>query len=359
MRRALLTITAAVSLVALTWVTPGVVLHAADDLVLTRFGEYLDSLRSQAGIPGLAATIVGPADVQWERAFGLRNVESSIATLPDTPFHLDGLTQLFTASMVLRCVEEGRLTLDDRIGTYAPSFSEPNATLRQLLTHTSGTPDNLSFTYRPSRVDILAATLASCRSGESYRALLGATLEQMIMYDSVPGPDVLQLAPPANPFPSGTIDRYRGVLGRLASPYAVDLQGRPSLSRYAATTLTPSTGLISTARDLAKFDLALKRGSLLRSDTLARAWTAPDGRLGQPLPHGLGWFVQSYAGEPVVWQFGVGDNGSSSMLITLPRRGLTLILLANSDGLVKRFPLAAGDLTVSPFGKLFLGVFIR
>jgi len=359
MRRAFLTATVAVSLVSLTWVTRGVVLQAADDLVMTRFGEYLDSVRSQAGIPALVATIVGPADVQWERAFGQRNVESAFATLPDTPFHLDALTQLFTASMVLRCVEEGRLTLDDRIGTYAPTFSEPNATLRQLLTHTSGPPDNLAFTYRPSRVDILAAALASCRSGESYRALLGATLEQLIMYDSVPGPDVLQLAPPANPFPPATIDRYRGILGRLASPYSVDLQGRPSLSRYVATTLTPSTGVISTARDMAKFDLALKRGSWLRADTLTRAWTAPVSRLGQPLPHGLGWFVQSYSGEPVVWQFGVGDNASSSMVITLPRRGLTLILLANSDGLAKRFPLAAGDLTVSPFGRLFLGVFVR
>jgi CubicO group peptidase (beta-lactamase class C family) len=359
MRRALLTAMVAVSLVSLTRVTPGVILHAADDLVLTRFGEYLDSVRSQAGVPALAATIVGPADVQWERAFGQSNVESALATLPNTPFHLDGLTQLFTASMVLRCVEEGRLSLDDRIGTYAPAFGEPDATLRQLLSHTSGTPDNLAFTYRPSRLDIVAAALSSCTGGESYRASLGETLEQrLIMFDSVPGPDVLQLAP-GNPFPATTIDRYRGVLGRLASPYSVDLQGRPSPSRYAASTLTPSTGLISTVRDMAKFDLALKRGFMLRADTLARAWTAPVGRLGQPLPHGLGWFVQSYAGEPVVWQFGVGDNASSSMVITLPRRGLTLILLANSDGLVKRFPLAAGDLTVSPFGRLFLGVFVR
>src|SRR5262245_51391100 len=115
MRRLLLTLAAAVSL---SRVTVGA---AAGDLMLSRFGEYLESLRAQAGIPALAETIVGPAEVQWERPFGQSNIERAIATRTDTPFHLDAVTQLFTATMVLRCVEEGRLSLEDRIGTYAPS----------------------------------------------------------------------------------------------------------------------------------------------------------------------------------------------------------------------------------------------
>ena len=361
MRRVILAATVAVSmssLSSLSGLSLGVIVHAADDLVLTRFGDYLDSLRTQAGIPGLAATIVGPAEVQWERAFGQQNIERAIPARPDTPFHLDALTQLLTASMILRCVEEGRLSLDDRIGAYAPDAVDPNATLRQLLTHTSGGADSRVFAYRPERLDSLAPAVSAC-SGDSYRSSLASMLDRLAMSDSVPGPDVVQLIPPPNGFPPATIERYRSVLGRLATPYAVDLQGRASPSRYVATTLTAASGLVSTARDMAKFDLALKKGVLLRAETIADAWTAPLGRLGQRLPHGIGWFVQSYAGEPVVWQFGAGDNGSSSMVITLPRRGLTLILLANSDGLAKSFALAAGDLTVSPFGRLFLGIFVR
>jgi CubicO group peptidase (beta-lactamase class C family) len=257
--------------------------------------------------------------------------------------------------MVLRCVEEGRLSLEDRIGTYAANAPEPTATLRQLLSHTSGTAGSLVFSYRPDRLAPLASALASCWS-EPYRVALSAWFEQRGMMDSVPGPDVVT-SPPQG-IPTGTIDRYRNILVRLATPYAVDGQGRATASRFAATTLTPSSGVVSTGIDMEKFDLALKRG-LLRSDTLNAAWTAPAGRTGQSLPHGLGWFVQSYAAEPVVWQFGVGDGGSSSMVITLPRRGLTLILLANSDGLARPFALASGDLTVSPFGRLFLGIFVR
>ena len=53
------------------------------------------------------------------------------------------------------------------------------------------------------------------------------------------------------------------------------------------------------------------------------------------------------------------DSGSSSLWVTVPGRGLTLILLANSSGLARPFNLAAGDLTVSPFARLFLGLFVR
>jgi hypothetical protein len=42
---------------------------------------------------------------------------------------------------------------------------------------------------------------------------------------------------------------------------------------------------------------------------LSAAWTPLGGR-----PHGLGWFVQNFNGEKVVWSFGQGDNASSSLV---------------------------------------------
>src|SRR5262245_65841417 len=87
-----------------------------DDFVLERFGDYLEQLRGQFGIPGLAAAVIDTQGIAWRRAFGKQDVEQSIATRPDTPFHVDAVTQIFTATMVLRCVEEGGLSLDDRVG---------------------------------------------------------------------------------------------------------------------------------------------------------------------------------------------------------------------------------------------------
>ena len=344
-RLAMLTIVASLSAT--------VFLHAADDLVLSRFGEFLDSLREQAGIPGLAATIVSTNDVMWEHANGLQDVERNKAARTDTPFQIDASTQLLVAARVLRCAEEGRISLDAR--------ADPNggdgATVRQLLTHTTSSSEGLRFSYRPDRLAPLATAIASC-TGDTFSGALISLLEQFSMADSVPGSDGGSWLP-ASADPSGSVaQRYTGVLGRLATPYTVDGKGKPSASRYSATTLTPSSGLISTVRDLAKFDLAIRKG-WLRAETLALAWSAPTGANGQRLPHGMGWFVQSYNGEPIVWQFGVSDNGSSSMILTAPFRGLTLILSANSSGLARPFSLEAGDITVSPFARLFLGIFVR
>jgi CubicO group peptidase (beta-lactamase class C family) len=345
MRRPLLFLTIAISVcVALP--------SRADDVRLGRFGDYVESLRTQAGIPGLAALIVGNNDIVWERAFGKQDIERSIPTTTITPFQLDGLTQMFTATLVLRCVEEGRLSLDDPIGQYASGSPEPAATLGQLLSHTSGPPDNLVFAYRPDRLAPLTFAIQTC-TGDSFRETLANQLNRLAMVDSVPGPDVIQVVPPADGLDGSAIERYTSVLARLATPYA-----GTSVSHYSATTLTPASGLISTVRDVAQFVLALREGVLLRADTLAGAWRAPLGRDGRPLPHGLGWFVQSYNGETIVWQFGAGENGSSSLAVTIPGRGLTLLMFANSTGLVKPFALAGGDLTASPFGRLFPGLFV-
>ncbi|HXH05630.1 MAG TPA: serine hydrolase domain-containing protein [Vicinamibacterales bacterium] len=344
MRRAL------AALVAVLLLLPGPA--RGNDLLLGLFERYLDALRRQAGIPGLAAAIVGETGILWERGFGFQDIEQAVAAQPDTPWHLDGLTQIVTATLVLRCVEEGRLSLDDRVASVDPRSPEAGATVRQLLAHAPA-DGPAAFQYRPERLVALAPVVEAC-TGRPFAAAVGALLDRLAMMDSVPGHDAVD-APDL--FERPAIERYAAVLRRLAVPYAVDARNRASRSVYVATRLGPAGGLVSTARDLARFDLALRQGVLLRPETLAIAWRGLADDTGRPLPHGLGWFVQVRNGEPIVWQFGVAANASSSLVITAPRRQVTLILLANSDGLVAPFPLAAGDLSASPFGRLFLGLF--
>lgn len=326
------------------------------DQLLSLFGSYFEALRAQAGIPGLAAAIVGDTDIIWEQGFGQQDIGNNIATRPDTPFHFDGLTQLLTATMTLRCFEEGRLRLNAPLSDYLDPTPEPTATVAQLLTHTSGRPDNLSFSYNASRLEVLKQLMPACYD-RTFRQAFKNLLDRLAMGDSVPGPDASLGTLPPGELATTPADqqRYTSVLARLAVPYAVSAQGT-SGSHYAVTTLGAASGLISTVRDFAKFDLALRQGILLRGDTLVAAWNPPIGANGLPLPHGMGWFVQSYNGETVVWQFGSGTNASSSLIITLPSRGITLVLVANSDGLAKPATLTAGDVTVSPFARVFLGL---
>ncbi len=334
-----LPITLAVSLSA------GILVHAADDLVISRFSDYIEALRVQAGIPGMVAAIVGVSDVQWEKPYGLADVERNTPARTDTPFHVDGLTQMFAATLVLRCINDGFFTLNERVD---------GGTLGELLSHTSPGPNGPTFSYRLDRLDGVVPSITGCTK-TTFAGSVARLLDQNAMIDAVPGQDAVD----ASWADGSTRARYTGALGRLAKPYAVDSRGRASLSAYPSSTLKPSGGLIASAHDLEQFDLGIKRGFLLPPDFLVTAWTPQLDGNGQRLPHGTGWFVQSYNGERVVWQFGVSDNASSSLMVTIPGRGLTLILLANSQDLTRPYPLAQGDVTASPFARIFLSLFVR
>jgi CubicO group peptidase (beta-lactamase class C family) len=326
-------------------VSAGILVHAADDLVVARFSDYIEALRVQAGIPGMVAAIVNVGDVQWEKTFGVADVERNLPVRTDTPFHLDGLTQMFTASLVLRCIHDGWFTLNEPVS---------GGTLGQLLSHTSPGPNGPVFSYRLDNLGPVLPPIANCTK-TPFAAAVARLVDQNAMVDAVPGADAAS-APWAD---GGARDRYAGALNRLAKPYAVDSRGRASLSSYPSTTLTPGGGLIASARDLERFDLGIKSGFVLPPDFLVTAWTPQLDGNGQRLPHGIGWFVQSYNGERIVWQFGVSDNASSSLMVTIPGRGLTLILLANGQGLTRPYPLAQGDVTASPFARIFLSLFVR
>src|SRR5439155_14626842 len=111
-------------------------------------------------------------------------------------------------------------------------------------------------------------------TGDSYRENVANVLARTAMVDSVPGPDVINLEPPAEGIPSpDAAKRYASVLAQLATPYSVSTSRRASQSQYTATTLTPGDGLIATAYDFARFELALRDdGRIVRRQSLLDAW---------------------------------------------------------------------------------------
>jgi CubicO group peptidase (beta-lactamase class C family) len=324
-----------------------------------QFETYLEALRQQAGIPGLSAAVVQDGELAWAAGFGRQDLENNIPASPDTPYQIGGITQSVAATLLLRCVEEGRLDLNTPIHHYDARVADPGATVAHVLSHTSEGAPGSRFKYDPPRFAALTPVIAACADRPIQEVLAVDILERLAMRDSVPGQDVLTSArseEDSSVFDAEARERYADVLQRLATPYRVDRNGRATVSEYPSRTIDASNGLITTVRDLARFDAALDDGILLRPETLTLAWTRPSSPLGVRLPHGLGWFSQVHEGELIVWQFGEIPGASSSLIMKLPRRRVTLILLANSDGLTAPFPLAAGDVTVSLFAKLFLRV---
>jgi CubicO group peptidase (beta-lactamase class C family) len=321
------------------------------------FGRYLEALRRQLGIPGLSAAILKDERVVWERGVGLQDVENHTPATVDTPYRIASLTKTFTSVLLLRCVERGTLDLDEPIRRYTTAIPEPSATVRQVFTHLSAGVPGAAFHYDGDRYGALTAVVESCW-GTPFRVVLAREiLERLGMQDSVPGQDLEQPDQSvAGFFDAPTIARYQRTLSRIAQPYAADSKGRTAKSSFPPRGINAAAGLVSTARDLAIYDRALTEHVLLRADTQELAWTPARTTLGETVPYGLGWFVQSIDGERVVWHYGLWGGAFSSLLVKVPSRRITLILLANSDGLSAPFPLAAGDIRVSPFAAAFLRI---
>jgi CubicO group peptidase (beta-lactamase class C family) len=325
----------------------------AQGLTFSLFERYLESFRVEANIPGLSALILQNGVVAWERGFGRRDVESGALATPDTPYMIGGLSQTFGATLLLRkCVDQWGAQIDDAVALRSANFPEPQTTLRQLLSHTA--PNGVEYQYAPSRFAYLTPVIERCSQG-SYRALLASEiLDRFAMLDS--SPDQLAATPDSG-FDAPHRTRYADVIGRMATPYRI-AGGRPQRSTdLTVQRVDASDGMISSVRDLARFDSALLANALLARSTRDTAWTqafAGD----TPLPTGLGWFVQNYHGEPIVWQFGTIRGGHSAIIIKAPNSGLTFIALANSDGLNAPFALESGDVTSSLFATLFLRLFL-
>jgi len=323
----------------------------------TLFGRYLEGLRRQLGIPGLSGVILKDERIVWERSLGLQDIENHVAAAVDTPYRIASLTKTFTSVLLMRCVERGTLDLDAPIRRYTAAIPEPTATVRHVLTHTSAGVPGAEFRYDGDRFAALTAVVESCW-GDPFRLVLAREiLDRVAMQDSVPGQDLENADPSvAALFDPATLVRYQRTLSRIAQPYQIDSRGRATKSSFPPRGINAAAGLVSTARDLAAFDRALTEHVLLRPETQELAWTQGSTTLGQPIPYGLGWFVQSIDGERVVWHYGLWGSAFSSLLVKVPSRRITLILLANSDGLSAAFPLAAGDVRVSPFAVSFLRI---
>jgi CubicO group peptidase (beta-lactamase class C family) len=316
------------------------------------FAQYLDSLRIQAGIPGMSAAIVSNGRITWEAGFGYADVEAKIAATPHTPYPIASLTKTATSTLLMQCVEQGRLNLDAPIRSYTAAVPDANATIRHVLAMASDTPAGSAYRYDGDRFSALTTVVEAC-TGKSYRvAMAERILDRTGMADSVPGHDLESNGGASAEFDAAALARYRAVLTRLAKPYVVR-NGRPALSEYPPKAINAAAGLVSTVRDLALYDAALDAQVFVSPSMQLIAWTPFRLAGGHDSPYALGWFVQSTSAGTAVWHYGQWPV-FSSLILKLPQRGMTLILLANSDGLSSYFPMAAGDVTASPFARAFI-----
>jgi CubicO group peptidase (beta-lactamase class C family) len=213
-------------------------------------------------------------------------------------------------------------------------------TVRHHLAHTSqGTPGE-AYRYNGFLYGLLSWVVEAA-AGQSFADVLVETITGPLEMTST--------------LPNPSDSRRQRILAELAKAYRIDDAGNAVLSEFAQE-LNAGAGMVSTVLDLARFDVAMDRNRIISDESKEAMFRPTLSGTGQPLPYGLGWFVQDHAAVRLIWHFGQ-QLTYSSLILKVPEQGLTLILLANSDGASAPFDLADGDVLASPFAALFISLF--
>ena len=111
--------------------------------VETWLAEQLPALIEKYGVPAAAVAVLKDGEVV-DGAAGTLHLGTGVEATADSLFQIGSITKLWTATLVMQLVDEGKVDLDATVRTYLPEFrigDEEAAqviTVRQLLTHTSG-----------------------------------------------------------------------------------------------------------------------------------------------------------------------------------------------------------------------------
>jgi D-alanyl-D-alanine carboxypeptidase len=100
-----------------------------------------DSLAS-SGVPSASVAVVKDGQIAYLKAYGTARLETNTPATPAMRYSIGSISKQFTAAAMLLLQEQGKLSLDDKVGKYVPGLTRANdVTIRQLLSHTSGYQD--------------------------------------------------------------------------------------------------------------------------------------------------------------------------------------------------------------------------
>jgi D-alanyl-D-alanine carboxypeptidase len=102
--------------------------------------DALDNGLKTNGGSGVSAAVIVTGKGKWVGVSGVSDLKTGQSIQPDMLFDVASAGKTFTAALVLQLVEEGKLSLEDPLHKWLPDFPNinNNATVRQLLNHTSG-----------------------------------------------------------------------------------------------------------------------------------------------------------------------------------------------------------------------------
>ena len=311
-------------------------------------------------VPGLSVGVVYNNEVIYTKGFGVKNVDTKEPIDENSLFHMASVSKTFVATGIMQLVQQGKIHLDEYVIEYLPYFKLEDdrykkITIRQLLTHISGMPDEDDYEWDKPQYDeealeryvrSISGRELMWEPGEKFAysniayEILGNVIEKVsgMFFEKYMKENILNVVQmKESSFLKPLVSKEL-----LTSPHILDIK-----NGYGATVSEvfpynrahgPSSTLCSNVVEMCNYAIAnmnegkFKGNKILEAHSYLELWKkyASTGWGGYTSEIGLAWFLGEYKGNKVRSHSGM-DTGFRSNLIILPERGIAVVVMINSD----------------------------
>jgi CubicO group peptidase (beta-lactamase class C family) len=296
----------------------------------------------------------------YQKSFGYADFKNKKPLTAQSVFNIASISKQFTAAAVMLAVERGLLGLDDALAKYFPEIPYEGITLRQLLTHTSGLPEQNEFMfkywnsdapmtnrdmleflvkYKPEAAFKPGEGLKYCNTNYSLLALIVEKVTGEKFQDFVAKNIFAPLGMKQTRFLNPQPGNYKTTPNQTEN-YIADTEGKEyfppqEIPQYknaiALTGLVGAGNIHSTTADLLKWQESFRTAKVLKPESIAQM-EAPQvkGSIDNSDAYGFGLAIKSIYGDTRVYHYG-GTLGYWNSLQHFKKADRTVIVFTNNE----------------------------
>jgi serine beta-lactamase-like protein LACTB len=325
--------------------------HKLDDARRAQLESAVAKFVAESSAPGISVALVEDGEYVWSEGFGMADLENYVPATPQTLFRLASISKSLTATGAMQLWERGKLDLDVPVQKYCPAFPQKSSpiTTREVMGHLGGirhyksesqddpetgntkhfddpitggldlfkndplvAPPGTKFSYSTQ-----GYTLVGC-------VIEGASTQKYVDYMR----ENVFAASGMND--TRTDDRF-AIIPRRTRFYHKDDSGHVVNAELLDSSYKiPGGGWLSSADDMARFEVAILHDKLVKPATRDLMWTPQKLANGSKSEYALGWGTGTKLGVFDVSHSG-GQQGTSTFFIIVPERKAGIVVLANMD----------------------------
>ena len=322
-----------------------------------KIDKVVNDTLTRTGVPSASIAVVKDGQIAYVKAYGDAKLEPKLPAAPEMRYSIGSISKQFTATAILLLQEQGKLSLDDKVGKYVPDLTRANeVSIRQLLSHTSGYQDYWPQDYvmpmmlqpvtAQKIMEMWAKKPLDFEPGTKWQYSNTNYVIAGVIVEKVSGMPLLKFLQQKVFTPLGmnsVADIDQEKLGDT------DPTG---YLRYALGPLRPAPKegkgwlfaageLAMPAQDLAKWDISIIDQKLLKSSSYSELGADVRLKNGLATQYGLGVSVNSQAGHRAL-SHGGEVSGFTAQNIVFPDDRVAVVVLTNQDAASAAGPIAGG-----------------